>query len=73
MWLYPLPSMIAFLGWTYIFLTSGWRFAGFGMVTLIAGVVAYLIWISHKRSGTRQQLALKPAIPGVKPVSEPDH
>ena len=25
MWLYPVPSAIAFLGWTYIFLTSGWN------------------------------------------------
>ena len=32
MWLYPLPSVIAFAGWTYIFLTSGWSYAGFGDV-----------------------------------------
>jgi amino acid transporter len=45
MWLYPLPSVAAFLGWAYIFLTSGWRFAGFGLVSLIGGVVAYQVWI----------------------------
>ena len=44
MWLYPLPSAIALLGWTYIFLTSGWKFAGFGLLTLALGVVAYAIW-----------------------------
>jgi len=44
MWLYPLPSAIAFLGWTYIFLTSGWSFAGFGLLTLALGVAAYAIW-----------------------------
>ena len=27
MWLYPIPSAIAFLGWTYVFLTSGWVYA----------------------------------------------
>ena len=33
--LYPVPSAIAFLGWSYIFLTSGWGFAG---------VMAWWIW-----------------------------
>jgi hypothetical protein len=42
MWLYPLPSIIALVGWSYIFSTSGWRFAAFGMATLALGVVAYL-------------------------------
>ena len=44
MWLYPLPSVIAFIGWVYIFLTSGWTFAGFGLLTLAAGVAVYSIW-----------------------------
>jgi amino acid transporter len=46
MWLYPLPSAIAFVGWVFLFLTSGWKFAGFGVLTLAAGVAAYWIW-SH--------------------------
>jgi hypothetical protein len=41
MWLYPVPSIIAFAGWAYIFLTSGWAFIGFGLLTLGAGIVAY--------------------------------
>lgn len=44
MWLYPLPSIIALLGWVYIFLTSGWAFAGFGLLTLAVGVAAYFVW-----------------------------
>jgi amino acid transporter len=44
MWLYPLPAAIAFLGWAFLFLTSGWKFAGFGLLTLLAGVGAYWIW-----------------------------
>jgi amino acid transporter len=43
-WLYPVPSVIAFAGWLYIFLTSGWSFAGFGVLTLAAGVAAYWLW-----------------------------
>jgi hypothetical protein len=51
MWLYPVPSVVAFAGWAYIFLTSGWRFIGFGLLTLGAGVVAYkLSAVSFQRS-----------------------
>jgi amino acid transporter len=44
MWLYPLPSIVALVGWTYIFLTSGWAFAGFGLLTLALGLAAYAVW-----------------------------
>jgi amino acid transporter len=44
MWLYPLPSIIALTGWLYIFATSGWGFAGLGLATIVAGVVAYRLW-----------------------------
>jgi len=44
MWLYPLPTVIAFIGWVYIFATAGWGFAGFGVLTLAAGAVTYFIW-----------------------------
>jgi len=44
MWLYPLPSVIAFVGWMYIFLTSGWAYIGFGVFTLAAGVAVYGVW-----------------------------
>jgi len=43
MWLYPLPAVIAFLGWAYIFLTSGWAYVAVGVATLLAGVGAYLL------------------------------
>ena len=41
MWLYPIPSVIAFAGWSYVFVTSGWVYVGFGVLTLLAGVVVY--------------------------------
>jgi len=53
MWLYPVPSTVAFLGWTYIFLTSGWTFAGFGVLTLALGVGAYVIWRRVSKSEPR--------------------
>ena len=44
MWWYPLPSAIAFAGWLYIYLTSGWKFAAFGLLTIVAGAGAYVLW-----------------------------
>jgi amino acid transporter len=44
MWLYPLPSLIALVGWVYIFVSSGWKYVAFGIATTLAGVAAYFIW-----------------------------
>lgn len=44
MWLYPVPSLIALLGWTYIFVTSGWIYVSFGLLTLAAGVVVFRLF-----------------------------
>ena len=43
MWLYPVPAVIAFVGWAYIFVTSGWGYAAVGLLTLAAGVGAFLL------------------------------
>jgi amino acid transporter len=53
MWLYPVPAAIAFVGWVFLFLTSGWKFAGFGLLTLLAGIGAYWIWTrsAHESQG----------------------
>lgn len=53
MWLYPLPAAIAFVGWVFLFLTSGWKFAGFGLLTLLAGIGAYWIWTRNEISKSR--------------------
>jgi amino acid transporter len=53
MWLYPIPSIIAFLGWIYIFATSGWIYIGFGLVTLAAGVVVFRL-SSNRRAAAAQ-------------------
>jgi amino acid transporter len=45
--LYPLPVVIAFLGWTYILCSSGWTYIGAAFALLFFGIVAYL-WRAHK-------------------------
>jgi amino acid transporter len=44
MWLYPLPALIAVVGWAYIFLTSGWSYELFGIAIVLAGVAAHWLW-----------------------------
>jgi len=44
MWLYPLPSLIAFAGWSYVFITSGPQFIIAGLATIAVGAVLYFIW-----------------------------
>ena len=53
-WLYPLPSLLAFIGWSYIFLTSGWTFIAFGLGTLLAGVAAFWLWRRQAPQWTTQ-------------------
>lgn len=42
--MYPIPAVIAFVGWTAVFLTSDWPALIYGAVSLIAGLLAFLIW-----------------------------
>jgi amino acid transporter len=44
MWLYPVPALVALAGWIFVSATSGGEVIGFGLATLGAGVVAYLVW-----------------------------
>jgi len=51
MWLYPLPSVVALAGWSYIFLTSGWMYAAFGVGTLVVGIGAFAVWKTMATEG----------------------
>jgi basic amino acid/polyamine antiporter, APA family len=48
MWLYPLPCLMALGGWLYVYLTIGLLFIAIGAVTLIAGLVVFLIWAKRR-------------------------
>jgi amino acid transporter len=50
MWLYPIPSIIATLGWIYIFATSGWIYIAFGLATLAAGVLVFRLFSNSLRA-----------------------
>lgn len=45
MWLYPVPSVVAVIGWVYVYYSAGWWPAiVVSLVWLAAGVVAFLIF-----------------------------
>ena len=51
MWLYPLPSLVALAGWSYIYVTSGWTFALGGLALLASGVVVFMLTLGARGRG----------------------
>ena len=43
-WLYPVPTVIAFFGWIFIFVTTDVWVIAFGLGILALGVAAFLAW-----------------------------
>jgi amino acid transporter len=44
MWLYPVPALVAMLGWIFLFATTQIRVIAFGVGVLAVGCVAFLLW-----------------------------
>ena len=44
MWLYPVPALLALLGWIFVFATTQLRVILFGVGVLVLGCLAFLIW-----------------------------
>jgi len=43
-WLYPIPNLVALVGWIYIFGTTDPLIIFFGLGTLVLGIIAFLVW-----------------------------
>jgi amino acid transporter len=43
-YLYPLPALIALVGWIYLFVTNEPIVIGIGLATIAVGVGAFLLW-----------------------------
>ena len=43
-WLYPLPNLLALLGWIFVFATTDWRIISFGLGTLALGLLCFVLW-----------------------------
>jgi amino acid transporter len=44
MWLYPIPAVVALLGWIFVFATTQVSVILFGIAVLALGVAAFLLW-----------------------------
>jgi amino acid transporter len=44
MWLYPVPALLAVLGWIFVFATTEFRVIVFGLGVLALGGVAFVLW-----------------------------
>lgn len=49
MWLYPLPSLLALVGWTWMLLGSGWSYIALGFGILGLGTIAYLFQSKQRK------------------------
>ena len=50
MWLYPLPALLALLGWIFVFLTSGQQPILYSLLALAIGIAAFVIWSKTRGS-----------------------
>jgi amino acid transporter len=44
MWLFPLPCVVALVGWLFVYANTGVLFIGIGAGTLAVGLAVYLAW-----------------------------
>ncbi|HMC55742.1 MAG TPA: APC family permease [Gemmatimonadaceae bacterium] len=44
MWLYPVPALVALLGWIFVFATTDPRVILFGVAALVVGGIVFLAW-----------------------------
>ena len=50
MWLYPVPALVALLGWIFVFATTQARVILFGVGVLLLGCLTFLVWSWRARS-----------------------
>jgi hypothetical protein len=50
MWLYPLPALVAVLGWIFVFATTQLLVILFGVGVLALGCLAFLLWSWSSKS-----------------------
>jgi amino acid transporter len=56
MWLYPLPSLIALVGWLFVLGTQEWDVIGVALAVTVTGVPAFLLWKMWTERRTAAQI-----------------
>jgi amino acid transporter len=49
-WLYPVPTIIALVGWVYIYVSATWLSIGLSLGWIAIGVIAFLIYAKTERT-----------------------
>lgn len=50
MWLYPIPSLLALIGWIFLWASSGWTLVLSGLGVIGSGCVVFAMWRSLAKS-----------------------
>jgi amino acid transporter len=48
-WLYPIPNVIALVGWIFIFATTPWKIILVGLGSLLLGAIFFLVWSNYTK------------------------
>jgi amino acid transporter len=49
-WLYPLPTVIALVGWVYIYVSATWLSIGLSLGWIVIGCIAFLVYAKAERT-----------------------
>ena len=64
MWLYPLPCLVALVGWLFVYVSTGTFFIALGATTLAAGLVVFVVWAARRGEWPFTSPRPPPATPG---------
>jgi amino acid transporter len=64
MWVYPLPCLVALVGWLFVYISTGTLFIAIGATTLVAGLVVFVIWAARCGEWPFTSPRPPPATPG---------
>jgi hypothetical protein len=49
MWLYPLPALLALVGWVFLYATAGGEMILYSLLALALGAQAFMVWSRRQR------------------------
>lgn len=54
MWLYPLPALVALIGWLFLFGTTELKTLMYSLLALVSGVVTFAVWKRSRKKAVAQ-------------------
>jgi amino acid transporter len=60
-WLYPIPSLLALVGWIYVYKSATTESIVLSLVWIVGGVLAFLVWARINRSWPFAPLQIREA------------